>query len=114
MIAIVVEWKRQLDAIDGRIWHMLVAFLVGALVYAFKKLCPGTWNRLPSRFKAIPATIIGALLSTTAATGATQIVIDAVFGGLAGVTASGGAEFWIRLFFGQDSDKKDESDAHPP
>lgn len=97
MIHWLVELKARADAIDPRLWNFLMAMLIGGLIYAFKRWKPETWQKLPSRYKVLPATIVGMLVSGAAGQDVLNVVLEAAFGTTSGLMAAGGHELWDRL-----------------
>lgn len=105
MIPALVELKAELDAIDGRLWFVLIAVVVGFFVWAWKKLHRRSFDALPGRLKALPATAMAAALSASAHEEFWPILLEAVLGGFSGVTAVGGQEFWDRLVSGTKAER---------
>lgn len=104
--------RAQADAIDPHLWFAAVAVLVGAVVFAWRKVAPSTWDKVPSRFKVLPAAIIGALLTAGAGDKASSIILHLVIGAFSGLTAAGGHEMGVRLLSGTgDARKKKEPKA---
>jgi hypothetical protein len=97
MIQALVEFKSQVDGVDPRLWNFLMALLVGAMVYAFKRARPELWQRLPSRYKVLPATAVAMLVSGAAGQDVANMAFEALFGATSGLMAAGGHEFWDRL-----------------
>lgn len=94
----------QLTELDPRLLHAAIAALVGALVFAVRETAPGTWARLPRRWQALPAVLVGALLSGTATNGElVEIVLNALVGGLDGLVAVGAHHAGKRLARGDDA-----------
>lgn len=111
MITWLVNLRAQVDAIDPRLWFAAVALVVGAIVFAWRKAAPSTWDKLPSRFKVLPTTIIGALLVAGASDKASSIIVDVLLGAFTGLSAAGGHELFVRLISGQgDARTKPESE----
>lgn len=98
--------RAQVEAIDPHLWFAAVAVAVGAIVALARKLAPASWDKLPSRFKVLPAAIIGALLTAGAGDHAASIVVNLVIGAFSGLTAAGGHEMGVRLISGAGDDRK--------
>ena len=95
-----VTLRAQCDAIHPQLWFLVVAGVVGAIVFAWRKANAASWNKLPSRLKVLPATIIGALLAATSDDKAGTVIVNAMLGAFSGLTAAGGHEMLVRLFTG--------------
>jgi hypothetical protein len=91
------EFKNYLDAIDPRLFYLTIALAVGAVIFGWKKIHSESFYKVPTRYRALPAAVLGALVSGSSATEIKHAVIDAVIGVFAGVTAVGGHEFLSRL-----------------
>ena len=97
----VLEFKRQLDATDPRLWYLLIAMLVGALMETWRRALPRSFKKVPTRLKALPAMLIGTLVSLTPSQSAQEAFWNAVAGVLMGLLAVGGYEAKVRLLSGQ-------------
>ena len=106
MIPWLSHLRAQVDAIDPQLWFAAVAVAVGTLVFVWRKLAPSTWDKLPSRFKVLPAAIVGSLLTAGAGANARHIIINLVIGAFAGLAAAGGHEMGVRLLSGAGNDRK--------
>ena len=91
------EIKSQLDSADPRLFHLAIAVLVGGVVFAFKRLAPGTWARLPKSVQIAPALVLGAVLNGATATEVVDILIAAATGAVDGLIAIGGHHAAKRL-----------------
>lgn len=98
-----LEFKSQLDAIDPRLWWLVIALVVYGLVFAWRKIHPASFDKIPARFKALPAAILGAIMASTAAEEIPKMLFDLVMGAISGVTAVGGHEAGVRLLTGKGS-----------
>lgn len=111
------EFKAYLDSIDPRLFYLAIAFAVGAVIFGWKKVHPQSFYRLSTRYRALPATILGAIASASTATELKRAVVDAVIGAFAGITAVGGHEFVTRLLSGDKKKAapaaKEKTDAAP-
>lgn len=92
-----INIKQSLVAFDPRLWPLVIALVVGALYWLFRKFFPTTFDKLPSKLKALPGAVIAALLSGAAAPDIKEFVIETIIGAL---TAGGGHEFITRLMHG--------------
>lgn len=111
-----IEFKSQLDAIDPRLWWVVIALVVYGLVFAWKKIHPASFEKVPARFKALPAAILGAIMAATAADEIPKMLFDLVMGVISGVTAVGGHEAGVRLLTGKGSgaSKEPKNDKKSP
>lgn len=96
-----VQTVAQLRAIDPRLPYLLTAAVVGAVIWAWRVVSPGTFDQVPTRVRALPAAAIGAILTAGATESLNTVLIDLVFGAFAGVTAVGGHETLRRLVSGE-------------
>lgn len=97
------ELKAYLDSIDPRLFYLAVALVIGAIIFGWKKIHSTSFYKLPGRYRALPAAILGAIASASTSSELKRAVVDAVIGVFAGITAVGGHEFLTRLLSG---DKK--------
>jgi hypothetical protein len=82
--------KSQLDAIDPRLFYLCVTLVAFGLVYAWKKLYPKSFAELPEALQAMPAILLGALLSAQGnASDVGKAMLGALFGALSGLAAVG-------------------------
>lgn len=91
------EIKTYLDSIDPRLFYLFVALAVGGVIFLWKKVHPDSFYRLSSKYRALPAAILGAIASASTSSELKRAVVDAVIGVFAGITAVGGHEFVTRL-----------------
>lgn len=91
------EAIHYLREIDPRLPYLLIAALVGMLIWLWRQIHPASFDRLPPRFKALPAALVGLILGATTTEGLTSLVIDLVAGTFAGVAAVGAHETARRL-----------------
>lgn len=101
-MAWLISLKGTLTEFDPRIWPMLIAFFVGLVYWIFKTFFPKTFDKIPSRFKAIPGAVIAAVISGLSGPDLLEFVVETVLGAL---TAGGGHEFIQRLLKGSKADR---------
>lgn len=109
-MAWLIDLKRTLTEFDPRIWPMMIAFVVGFLYWLFRTLFPATFDKIPSRFKAIPGAVAAAIISGLSGPDLRQFIIETVLGAL---SAGGGHEFIQRLLKGSKAERalaKQEAD----
>ena len=96
-----MSFVEQLRAIDPRLPYLLTAALCALVIHLWRSVSrPGAWwsfDNVPSRVKALPAAVIGAVLTAGTTQGLHTLLVDLVFGAFAGVTAVGGHETLRRL-----------------
>lgn len=99
-----MNFIEQLRAIDPRLPYLLTAALCALVIHLWRSVSrPGVWwsfDNVPSRVKALPAAVIGAVLTAGTTQGLHTLLVDLVFGAFAGVTAVGGHETLRRLASG--------------
>lgn len=84
---------------DPRAQVWALAIVVGALVWAWRRWWPRSFERLPARFQALPPAILGAVAGggLSSPQGLVEMVVGAAFGAGAGLMATGGHEALKRL-----------------
>lgn len=85
--------RLYLEAIDPRLWHVVVGAVVFAVIYAWRKISPSTFDALPPKAQALPAIILGVVISESSSANFTGMLIDAIFGAFSGWQAIGSHEF---------------------
>lgn len=116
-----IDFKNSLDAIDPRLWWVLVALVVYLVVYLWRVLSPKLpeplrFSSLPSRFKALPAALLGLAMGVTSVDNDAEVVkmiVDLVLSAVAGVTAVGGHETLRRLSTGAGASGKPSAPLPP-
>lgn len=97
-----IDLKSYLVAIDPRLWPFAIAVTVGFCYWLFKKLWPATFDKLPTKLKALPSALLAAMLSGAAAPELREFIIETIIGAL---TAGGGHEFIARLRHGSKAER---------
>lgn len=67
MIPTLATWRTALDQIQPGLWNALLALLLFGATYAFKKLRPDLFARMPLKLQAWPAMFTGALVAALSA-----------------------------------------------
>lgn len=102
-MTLILALKQSADAIDPKLWYLGIALLTAGIIALWRQLHPKSFDALPPRIKALPAMLIGAVLSATAATDLKSVFVNAFTGVLAGLLAVGGYEAKVRLLSGSGS-----------
>lgn len=86
--------KVLIQSVDPRLWPMTIALLVGFAYWGWKKVHPASFEKVPPKLKALPGTILAAVVSGLTLPDLPTFVMDVILGSL---TAGGGHEFLQRL-----------------
>lgn len=82
--------KAFFDSVDPRAWYLFLSLAIGTLVFAWRKLSPATFEKLPAQLQALPALLLGAVAAASTGGGAHEAFVSGVFGALSGLAAVGG------------------------
>lgn len=82
--------RSWLESIHPLAPHVAIALVVWLAVWAVRKWAPHTWQKLPTSVQSLPALLLAEALSVASSADATQAMVNAVLGVLAGVLAVGG------------------------
>lgn len=86
------DLKTAIDAVDPRLFYVLVALITFGVIYGWRRLFPETFERIPPKLQSLPAIILGAVLSGASDTATLkQAVVAAILGACSsGLAAIGG------------------------
>lgn len=84
------EVKQFLDSLHPAAAWFSLSFLVGAVVFGWRKLSPSSFEKLPPALQSLPAVLLGAVAGAAQGGDVKAAFIDAALGALAGLTAVGG------------------------
>ena len=83
-----------IQSVDPKLWPFCIALLVGFFYWAWKKVHPASFEKIPPRLKALPGAVVAAVVSGATVPDLQSFILDVVIGAL---TAGGGHEFLERL-----------------
>jgi len=84
----------------------LLAVVVGALIFAWPKVHPSSFAKLPQRWQGLPAVLVAAALAALSSGGdLVAMVGDAAMGAFGGLAAVGGHHAVIKRLMGAGGEK---------
>ena len=89
----ITEIKSHLDALDPRMFHALLAAIIGGLYYLLRKTSPALFERIPKQLQPLPALLLAAGANVYASGNSGELLVIAQqlgLGMLDGVLAIGG------------------------
>jgi hypothetical protein len=89
--------RDQLALIHPSLPLLLIAGVVGMILYCWRRFAPASFESLPKPIQALLPTLIGALIGGASASDLTQMIQQAFEGAFVGLTAMGGHEFLLRM-----------------
>lgn len=87
------QLKLFLDSLDPRLFHAVLALVIGAAYYAWRRFSPATFERLPKALQPLPALLLAGTANVMATSNTGQLIELATqlgLGVLDGVLAVGG------------------------
>lgn len=82
--------KQFLDAADPRLFFALIALLSWLFVYTWRRLSPGSFEKIPASVQGLPAILFGAIASAPAGAGSLkEAFINAIVGAFSGLASVG-------------------------
>ena len=95
----------HLNALDPRLWPLLLALVVYGLVHAWRTLLPASFDSVPPRLRAVPPLLLSAVLSASAheLSNWAGMFTEIVLGAASGTMAVGTHETVVRLLTGSGS-----------
>lgn len=94
MLAFLTSARADLAAIHPAAPAIALALIVGAIIYAWRKLHPTSFERIPKPIQSLPAVLLSALVAALSSGGdGWQPVLDAIAGVFVGLIPIGG--HWV-------------------
>lgn len=112
------DTQTLVDALSAKNWYLLAATVIGLIVFAWRRLAPGLWEKIPNGYRLIPPIALAGLIGFLQAFQAgktwkyalAQLVGCALWAGLLAMGGHGGlVELPIPYGGGAGGGAKDES-----
>lgn len=82
--------KQHLDAVDPRLFFAIIALLAWLFVYSWRRLSPGTFEKIPPSIQGLPAILFGAIAAAPAGAGnLKETFVNAAVGAFSGLASVG-------------------------
>ena len=95
MLAFLHAARAELAAVHPLLPYLAIAVLVGGVVYAWRRLAPSSFQKLPDSVQALPAVMLSAVLaaaSTGDDAGLGRVLVEIALGAFSGLLPVGGHE----------------------